>query len=113
MSTRILKTKVADATVFTFTDAAMDETYGELLCTVLRRRVDAVERASHATDYEGFRVEVVVPRGELLAGRPVDGSPCAVQALKDAFQTRASQVMQMLASLEKEMVDERFKPPVS
>jgi len=77
--------------VFTFNDKTIDETYGELVCTILRQDPTCIERASHITDYDGFRIEVVT------ATSSVGGS--AVQQLKHACDLRAAQVSTMLASL--------------
>ena len=78
---------------FSFSDVAMDKTYGELFCTTLRRDMANVERASHVTDYDGFRIEVV-KRGECSA--------TPQQLLKDACTARVDEVTALLASLGEE-----------
>jgi hypothetical protein len=89
----VTKTTTGTATVFAFTDPVIDETYGELLCTLLRRQGAAIERASHVTDYDGFRLEVVLNSD----AAPPLGS---IHALKAACDVRVSQISSLLAGLE-------------
>ena len=83
--------------VFTFADKTVDETYGELFCTLLRRDTARIERASHMTDYDGFRIEVVT-----TTTSATKSSSSVQHFLKDACDTRAAQVSTMLASLSDE-----------
>lgn len=74
-----------NVTTFESSDKAIDKTYGELLCTVLRRDMDHIGRASHKTTYDGFCIEVV----------PQDDSD-AVRSMVSACETRSGQVSTLL-----------------
>lgn len=87
------------AVVLSFSDASIDETYGELFCMPLRRDMGAVERASHVTDYDGFRIEIVPITGIDGTGTSTSTSTLALQLLQQSAEYRRTQLTTALACL--------------
>ena len=85
------------AVVLSFSEASIDETYGELFCMPLRRDMGAVERASHVTDYDGFRIEIVPITS--IDGASTSTSTLALQLLQQSAEYRRTQLTTALACL--------------